>query len=211
MAGMGSFGPPSPVPTVIMGRDRRWRGGNGGRPPLTMKKRPRGPGAAAPGRGSGAAPPRPKHPARPIPPRTSVVGQRAGAGSFGSPYSSPGPPPSVSPGRAARTAVSDASGTSPVKEPTGDRTSQGSGSKARGSPRERFALQCGHAHAHRQPLPLGQAARPRRRRLGAPGRGHLPREPAAGSQDPRARDQRKEPRAFGTRVLAPDQVGAPVP
>src|SRR5262245_59447429 len=65
MAGMGSFGPPSPVSSVIPGSEQRCRGGNGGRPPLTMKKRPRGPGAAAPGRGSGAAPPRPKHPAYP--------------------------------------------------------------------------------------------------------------------------------------------------
>jgi len=65
MAGMGSCGPPSPVSGVIPGSEQRCRGGNGGRPPLTMKKVPRGPGAAAPCGGSGAAPPRPKHPARP--------------------------------------------------------------------------------------------------------------------------------------------------
>src|SRR5215475_14204767 len=56
---------PHLYPASFQGREQRCRGGNGGRPPLTMKKRPRGQGAAAPCGGSGAAPPRPKHPADP--------------------------------------------------------------------------------------------------------------------------------------------------
>src|SRR5215475_7814547 len=83
---------PHLYPASFQGRDRRCRGGNGGRPPLTMKKRPRGQGAAAPGRGSGAAPPRPKLPVRPHSSEDFRCRSTCGSRNFRFAVLLPGPP-----------------------------------------------------------------------------------------------------------------------